>query len=332
MGTIRTRLQTRAWMRFAISTTTLLALAGCTEEPSKLLIGSGDTAGSYSAAATAIARVVNDSADDAGLDVADAPTAGSIANVDGVLSGELAFGLAQGDVAHRAVQGLGHWEGKGPQRELRSVFTLFTEVVTVVATRDSGVFTTGQLVGKRIDIGHAGSGSRRNAIDVLDALGVDWRSGTTVHEQTADDRSKMYLGGELDAFFLTAGHPTNDILFAVNSGPGARLVGLDRIDEVIRRHPYYSRTTISLALYPGLENDTPVPTVGMKTVLLTSASTPEETVYALTRAVFAQIESLGKFDPVLRTLTRAEMVQGMNAPLHPGAERYFREAGLLGGG
>ncbi len=313
-----------------ITTIAVLAATGCTDAgPRQAGIGSGDISGSYSATATALARVANTAGGASDVRFVDVPTSGSIANVEGVLSGELAFGLAQADVEHDALHGHGHWAEKGPQGDLRSVLSLYTEAVTIVATRDSGIRTTSDLIGRRIDIGHVTSGAQRNATDVLDALPGEWREGTTVYEQTTDERSRMYLRGDLDAFFTTVGHPTSDILFAVNSGPGARLVAIDHGSELLDRHPFYVPTTISASIYPGLANKANVTTIGVKTILVTSASTPEATVYALTRAAFDDIGALVRYDPVLRSLSRARMMRGMSAPLHPGAERYFRETGLI---
>jgi TRAP transporter TAXI family solute receptor len=119
-----------------------------------------------------------------------------------------------------------------------------------------------------------------------------------------------------------------DIRFAVNSVPGARLVALDNISELLERHGYYSISTIPIGLYPGLANEGDVETVGLKTLFLTSAEVPDDVVYTLTGAVFEDIESLGEYDEVLKGLTSESMIQGSSAPLHPGAARYYEEVGL----
>ncbi len=308
----------------------LLAAVACTErKPTVVGIGSGSTAGSYSATATAIARVVNQKNPDSGMRLSDVPTSGSVANIDGVLSGDVTFGLAQADVEFDAVDGTGPWAERGPQRELRSVFTLYTEAVTIVATRDSGIVSAADLIGRRVDIGHAESGANSNAVHVLDAIRADWREQSQISEAKPDERSAMYLRGDLDAFFTTVGHPTSDILFAVNSMPRARLVPVEHADEVARRQPFYNRVTISPELYPGIENETDVETVGVKTVFVTSASAPDDLVYEVTKTVFENVGELGRFDPVLRGLGPKQMVRGMVAPVHPGALRYFTEQGLI---
>jgi hypothetical protein len=308
-----------------------LLSTSCSQGAPDITIGSGGSLGNYYAAARAIARVVNQQQAENGFRLGYAETAGSVSNVDAVLSGELPFGIAQGDVEYQAVNGLAGWEDRGPQADLRAVFTLYTDAITVIAAPAAAIRTTRDLIGRRIDIGHPGSGVRSNAIDALDALGVDWRTDTTVHEETPSQRSSMYLRGELDAFFHTVGHPTTDIEFAVNSTPGARLVSLDNIGQLLEGHPYYSRTVIRVDLYPGIHNEADVETVGVKTVFVTSAKVPEDVVYRVTRAVFEAIEKLGEYDPVMKGLTPASMLEGAHAPLHPGALRYYQEAGLKPG-
>ena len=146
--------------------------------------------------------------------------------------------------------GLAEWMDRGPQEDLRAVFSLHIDSITVVATPESGIRTTDDLVGKRVDIGHPESGSRKNAIDALKAAGLDWQTDFEASENDPDVRATKYLDGELDAFFYTVGHPTLDIKFAVNSIPRARLIPLSNIDRMISQFTYYTRSTIPVALYP----------------------------------------------------------------------------------
>jgi TRAP transporter TAXI family solute receptor len=307
----------------------LLLLSSCSQETPVLSIGSGGMLGNYYSVAKAIARVVNQEQDAHGFRLQEEPTTGSVANIDALLAGDVAFGIAQADREYQAANGLADWKDRGPQKDLRAVFSLHTDSITVVATLASGIRTTRDLIGKRVDIGHPDSGSRQNAIDALDVAGIDWREDMIVYGDDPDDRSSKYLRGELDAFFHTVGHPTMDIRFAVNSLPRARLIPLSNIEKLLSTHPYYSRSVIPIGLYPDVENENDVETVGVKAIFLTSAKISDEIVYAVTQAVFDDIESLGKFDPVLKTLSRTSMLEDMTVPLHSGALRYYEEAGLL---
>ena len=307
----------------------LLLLSSCSQETPVLSIASGGTLSNYYSVARAIARVVNQEQDAHGFRLQEESTTGSVANIDAILAGDVAFGIAQADREYQAANGLADWKERGPQRDLRALFSLYTDSITVVATLASDIKTTRDLIGKRVDIGHPDSGSRQNAIDALDVAGIDWRKDIVVYGDDPDDRASRYLRGELDAFFHTVGHPTMDIKFAVNSLPRARLIPLSSIEELLSTHPYYSRSVIPIELYPGVENEEDVETIGVKAIFLTSAEVPDEVVYSITRAVFDGIEAVGKFDPVLNTLSRTSMLEGTTAPLHPGALRYYEEAGLL---
>ena len=305
-----------------------LVLSACSQETPVLAIASGGSAGNYYSVARAIARVVNETGGVDGIKLKQETTSGSVANIDAILAGEANFGLAQADLEFQATNGLAIWKAKGPQTNLRAMFSLYPESITIVATSASGIRTTRDLIGKRVDIGHIESGGRQNAIDALEAAGIDWQNDIVIHEDNADERSAKYLRGDLDAYFTTAGHPTRDIEFAVNSVPGARLVPLSHFMQLFSMHPYYTRSTIPIALYPGIVNAVDVETAGVKTLFLTSAEVPDELVYLITKAVFENVESLGKFDPVLTTLDPAAMLEGMSAPLHPGALEYYKEVGL----
>jgi TRAP transporter TAXI family solute receptor len=309
-----------------------LFLGSCSQEAPVLSIGSGGSLGNYYSAARAIARIVNERQDDHEFRLKEIQTTGSVANIDAILAGEIAFGIAQADREYQAVNGLADWKDGGPQTDLRAVFSLYTDSITVVATRDSGIRSIQDLIGRHVDIGHPGSGVRQNAVDVLDATGAEWRRDTYVYGETPGDRASLYLRGDLDAFFHTVGHPTQDIVFAVNSVPGARLIPLANTEKLLLEHPYYSRSVIPIGLYPGLVNEiedgNDVETLGIKTIFLTSVQVPDEVVYFITRAVFDDIQQLGRHDPVMKSLSRASMVEGMTAPVHPGASRYYEEVGL----
>lgn len=308
----------------------ILLLCGCSQEAPPLSIGSGGKLGNYYGVARAISMVVNEEQETQGFLVQQQATSGSVENIDGILAGDFAFGIAQADTVHQAVNGLSGGKGRGRQEDLRAVFSLHTDSVTVVATLASGIRTIQDLAGKRVDIGHPDSGSRQNAIDTLEAAGVNWQQDLTVYGDKPDDRASRYLRGELDAFFLTVGHPTMDIKFAVNSKPRARLIPVANFPELVLTHPYYSESVIPVGLYPGVLNGSDVETVGVKAIFLTSSRTPDEVVYAITRAVFEGIDSLASMEPVLKTLSKTSMLEGMTVPLHPGALRYYEEAGLLG--
>ena len=307
----------------------LFSIPSCSQEKTVFFtIGTGGSLGNYYPTGRAIARIVNKNQEAHGFRLQEKETSGSVFNIDAIMAGDIEFGIAQADRQYQAVNGLNEWKDRGPQKDLRAVFSLYTESVTLVATRDSGIRTIHDLRGKRVDIGHPGSGIRQNSIDALAAAGIDWKKDIMVYGEKPGARADMYLHGKLDAFFHTIGHPNTDIRFAVNSVPEARFIQLVNIENLLSKYPYYSKSSIPIELYPGVNNKKDVETVGLKATFLTSAKIPDDVVYAITKAVFDDFESLGEYDPVLNTFRKESMLEGLTAPIHSGALRYYKESGL----
>ncbi len=307
----------------------LLSIPSCGQEkPDAFTVGTGGIMGNYFKTGMAIARIVNKNQEAHGFRLQFEGTSGSVFNIDAIMAGDLAFGIAQADRQYQAVNGLADWKSKGPQEDLRAIFSLYTESATLVAGADSRIKSIQDLRGKRVDIGPLGSGLRQNAIDALGVAGIDWNRDIEVYQEGPDDRLRMLMHGELDALFHTVGHPSQDIRFATYSVRGARLIPLVNIEKLLSKYPYYSKSSIPIELYPRADNTRDVETIGLKAGLLTSSKVPEDVVYTITKAVLEDFNSLGEYDPVLRTFKKESMVEGLTAPLHPGALRYYEEIGL----
>ena len=143
------------------------------------------------------------------------------------------------------------------------------------------------------------------------------------------DVQSMLMRGELDAFFYTVGHPTSAIIFATVGAKKTLFISIDNIEKLLSKHPYYVKSLIPVSLYPQIANDEDVKTFGVKATFVTSAKIPDQVVYAITKEVFENLGSLKYSDPTLNMLTKESMVKdGLTAPMHPGALRYYKEAGL----
>lgn len=310
----------------------LFSMPSCSQEKTgsftTFAVGTGGSLGNYYPTGRAIARIVNKNQEAHGFYLQEKQTPGSVFNIDAIMAGDMEFGIAQADRQYQAVNGLAEWKDRGPQKGLRAVFSLYIESVTLVATKDSGIRTVQDVRGKRVDIGHPDSGIRQNSIDALDAAGIDWKKDIEVYGEKPDDRADMYLHSKLDAFFHTVGHPNMDIKFAVNSVPGARFIPLVNVEELLNKYPYYSKSFIPIKLYPGADNKEDVETFGIKATFLTSSKIPDDVVYAITKAIFDGFQSLGEYDPVLNTFRKESMLEGLTAPIHSGALRYYKEIGL----
>jgi TRAP transporter TAXI family solute receptor len=246
-----------------------------------------------------------------------------------VLSGDLQLGLAQSDRQYQAVHGLKEWEGH-PQGRLRAICSLHPEVVTLVAAIDSAVDGVPALKGKRVNIGNPGSGQRGNSLDVLAAFGIDPDKDLHAEGLIAAEAPRMLQDGRLDAFFYTVGHPSGNITEATTGTRAVRIVpiGGPGIDALIAEKPFYAPAVIPCKYYPQAGNQDDIQSVGVTATLIASADLDEGVVYRITRALFTHLDELRALHPALAGLTRQSMMLGLSAPLHPGALRYYREAGL----
>jgi hypothetical protein len=286
--------------------------------------------GRYYPTAGAIAEIVNNKQEEFGFRCVAKPTSGSVYNINAIMAGDMEFGIVQSDSQYQAFNGLDEWKDKGPQKDLRTMFSLYTESVTLLASVDSGIKTIQDLKGKRVYIGEIGSGSRQNAMDALNAAGIDWKTDLKVIKKGKKyDVQSMLMRGELDAFFYTVGHPTTAIKFATVGAKNTLFIPIVNIEELLSKNPYYVKSIIPVSLYPQIANDEDVKTFGMTATFVTSAKIPDQVVYAITKEVFENLGSLKYSDPTLNMLTKESMVKdGLTAPMHPGALRYYKEAGL----
>ncbi len=293
-------------------------------------IGTGGVTGVYYPTGGAISKMVNKKRKQYNLRVTVESTAGSVFNINAIMAGDLEFGIVQSDRQYQAWNGLAEWEGK-PQKKLRAVFSIHPESVTLVAAADAGINTIYDLKGKVVNIGNPGSGQRQNSIDALSAAGIDWKKDIKAEGLKAAEAPGMLQDGRIDAFFYTVGHPSGAIKEATAGARKVRFVPMPEevIQKLVTKYPYYAPAKIPVEFYPGAENKEDVPTFGVKATLCTSIDVPEDIVYAITKEVFDNFEQFKKLHPAYKVLTKESMLQGLSAPLHPGAERYFREVGLL---
>jgi len=290
-------------------------------------IGTGGVTGVYYPVGGVIAKMLNDKSSEYGYKVTVQATGGSVFNINAVMTGDLEFGIAQSDRQYQAYNGLLEWDGK-PQPKLQSIFSLHSEAVTLIASDPSGIKEPLDMKGKRIAIGNPGSGHRSNALDALSAYGL------TTDDIDAEDLKPaecagMLQDGRIAAYFYTVGHPNGSIIEAVAGKTIVHFVPLTKVDELLTKYPYYTHATIDISHYPGISNTENVGTFGVKATLVTSEDVAEEVVYTLTKEVFDNFEDFKSRHEAFMGLTKEQMMEGLTAPMHPGAKKYFIEAGLL---
>ena len=291
-------------------------------------IGTGGITGVYYPTGGAIAKIVNQKRDEYGLRCTVESTGGSVFNVNAIMAGDLEFGVVQSDRQYQAVKGLAEWADKGPQKDLRAMFTIHPESITLVAADDSGIKTIDDLKGKRVNIGNPGSGQRQNSIDALTAAGIDYEKDLQAEGVKAAEAPGLLQDGRIDAFFYTVGHPSGAIKEATAGARKVHFVPITEVAKLLAEFPYYAKAFIPIKLYPGATNTEDVPTFGVKATFVTSAKVPDEIVYAVTKEVFENFDAFKKLHPAYQVLTKENMLEGMSAPIHPGAMKYYKESGL----
>lgn len=306
---------------------TALLLTACSSgDRTFITLGTGSQTGVYFPVGGAIKQVV-ETATDGSLRVSVATSGGSVQNINDVLSGAIAIGIAQADKQYQAYNGLSNWEGT-PNPSLRFLFSLHPEVVTLIAADPSGIRSLDDLRGKRVNIGSPGSGQRGNATDIFTTLGIDPDRDLQAESLTVAECAGMLQDGRIDAYFYTVGHPNGSITEATTGRLPVRFIPVTGMDALIETSPFYSVTEVPVSLYPQAVQDGPVPSIGMLTTVVTHENIPEDLIHTIVSAVLNDLDTLRQQHPALQSLTLEGMIRGRHAPFHPGALRAFRDAGL----
>jgi len=292
-------------------------------------IGTGGVTGVYYPAGGAICRLVNKDRAKHGIRCSVESTGGSVFNVNTIRAGELDLGVAQSDVQFHAVKGSGGFQKDGAYRELRAVFALHPEPVTVLGRKEANAKSFSDFKGKRFNVGNPGSGTRATAEELLAAMGWKMSDFSLASELKADEHGPALCDGKIDGFLYLVGHPSANIQDPTTVC-GAKLVNVTgpAVDKLVKQNPYYAHATIPGGMYPG--NDQDVRTYGVVASVVSSSKVPADTVYAVVKAVFDNFDEFKKLHPAFANLKPENMVKdGISAPLHDGAVRYYKEKGWV---
>jgi len=310
------------------------AVAGCTAPsdavpPNPVTLSSGIPGGVYHPVGNAICRMFNLDAEHEAMPCIAMSSDGSISNIRRVESRDSAFGLSQTDVALAAFNGEGPFDVAGPDPKLRTVIALYPEAFTVVARADTGIRDFQDLRGKRVGIGTSGVGYNFTRDVILKFYGETTSPPEHLLEFAPAEQNQALCNNKVDAIIFEAGHP-NGLTQEATTDCRARLVRVagQPIDRLLATHPYYIPSIIPGGMYVG--NPSAVPTIGTRAVLVSSSDQPDEVVYAMVKAVADNFGIFRQLHPALATLTIQEMVPTASVmSIHPGALKYYREAGLF---
>ncbi len=294
-----------------------------------ITIGTGGVTGVYYPTGGAICRLVNKGRKEHGIRCSVESTGGSVYNLNTIRAGELDMGVAQSDWQYHAYNGTSKFADQGANKDLRAVFSVHAEPFTVVARKDSGIKTFDDLKGKRVNIGNPGSGQRGTMEVLMDAKGWTKDDFTLVSELKAAEQSQALCDNKIDAMIYTVGHPNGSIKEATTSCD-TLLVSVNGpvIEKLVGDNAYYRMAVIPGGMYTGSPDDTT--TFGVGATFVSSTNTPPDTVYYVVKGVFENFDSFRKLHPAFANLQKEQMVKdGLSAPLHDGAAKYYKEAGLM---
>ena len=294
-----------------------------------ITIGTGGVTGVYYPTGGAICRLVNKSRKEHGIRCSVESTGGSVYNLNTIRAGELDMGVAQSDWQFHAYHGSSKFKGAGANKDLRAVFSVHPEPFTVVARSDSGINNFDDIKGKRVNIGNPGSGQRGTMEVLMEAKGWTTDDFSLTSELKASEQASALCDNKIDVMIYTVGHPSGAIKEATTSCDSVLVnVSGPSVDMLIGDNSYYRSATIPGGMYRGNNQDTM--TFGVGATFVSSANVPEKVVYQVVKAVFENFDTFRKLHPAFAHLKKEQMVKdGMSAPLHPGAVKYYKEAGLL---
>ena len=292
-------------------------------------IGTGGVTGVYYPTGGAICRLVNKKRKEHGIRCSTESTGGSVFNLNTIRAGDLDMGVAQSDWQYHAYHGSSKFKDKGANRELRAIFSVHPEPFTVVARADSGIRNFGDLKGKRVNVGNPGSGQRGTMEVLMEALGWKMSDFELVSELKSSEQSMALCDNKIDAMVFTVGHPSGSIKEATTSCDSVLVnVTGSAVDMLVAENDFYRTATIPGGMYSGNPKDTK--TFGVGATFVTSTRTPENVIYEVVKAVFENFDSFRKFHPAFRHLEKKKMIKdGLSAPLHAGAVKYYKEVGLM---
>lgn len=308
---------------------------GSAQERRFIAIGTGGPTGVYFATGNAICRLIHKEAAEGrktgrkhGIRCSAPSTGGSTYNIGQIAEGELDFGVVQSDWQYHSFKGDAP-DQVTPFPKLRSVFSVYSEPFQLIVGKGTKIEKFEDLKGKRVNIGNPGSGQRGTMEVLMAAYGMTTDDFKVATELTSTEQSNALCDGKIDAYGYTVGVPNAGVAVATD-GCDAEIVSLDGEVEkkLVADRPYYAFATIPAGTYKTTDQD--VSTFGVMATFVTSEDMDEQVVYEVTRAVMENIDDLRKLHPAFAHLEPKEMMtKGLSAPLHPGAEKYYKEKGWM---
>lgn len=282
-----------------------------------LTIGTGPLNGVYYPTGGALCRILNTGNALHGDSCIVLSSRGSMANLKALAKGEVQLALVQSDVLHHALHGTGPFSGQGENHQLRSLFRLYQESLTLLAASDSGITALADIEGKRVYPGNPGTGEKTSSQALIRAMGWQPEQFAAYQSKANRDPLEGLCDGSLDAAFVVKGHPSLSIGDLI-SRCKVRLIPIEapQIDKLLEQHPYYQRSRIAANLYPG--QSSAINNIGMSAELVALASLPDPIVRTVRDTLLARVKQFSRLHPALSKLTHEQLQVQTALPLHTG--------------
>ncbi|MBN1228020.1 MAG: TAXI family TRAP transporter solute-binding subunit [Deltaproteobacteria bacterium] len=288
-------------------------------------IASGWVVGVYFPLAGAISRIAHQKLPD--IKVTVESSGASVANAKLIASGDADFAIVQNDIAYYAYHGVKPIFDK-PIENIRGVVSFYPEHCQIHARKDANIKSVSDLKGKRVSVGPLGGGTEQNAIQILEAYGVKLEDLAKVERLTAAESGDFLKDNRIDAAFYTVGVGASAIVDPALMIETVMVpVEGSAVDELIKKYPFYSKAKIPAGIYRGIDKD--VPTVAVLAILIAKAELEENIVYDIVKAMFDNIKTIEGAHAKGKEVTLEGALDGMSVKLHPGAEKYYKEKGIV---
>ena len=295
---------------------------------SQFIMGTGGTSGTYYPLGGAISQIITDHSGGKVACVAQA-TGASVENLNLLNAGDIDLALVQNDTAAYAKKGEMFF--KAPLKNVVAICRIYPEHIQVAVNPESGITSLAEFKNHKMSIGAPGSGNEANARQILGEVGLfngEKYEGFEPHFLSYAETTSNFKDRLIDGFMFTTGAPNSGIQEIVTAQP-LRFIPVDGElrDKIIAKYPFFAPAVIEKGTYSGLTSD--VQTIAVQACLVARRDMSDDEAYALTKAIFENLEALGNAHAKGKSLTLAHALDGMTLDIHPGALKYYKEVGLV---
>ncbi|MGK0255726.1 MAG: TRAP transporter TAXI family solute receptor [Arcobacteraceae bacterium] len=303
---------------FLVTTTSLISREFIT-------FGTGEVDGTYYPIGQSICKLINTKQSQIRCSVES--TYGSIYNINAIKNEEFNLGISQSDTIYHAIYGETIFKSN-KNKKLRSVIAVYSELLTFIVNKQSQIKDISDIKGKRISTGNKNSGSELTTLGIFKEYKIKRTDLLQMSSLKSTDTADALRDNQIDGYFFMVGHPTQNIKDAIES-LDISIVPIKGkiIDQFLVKNPYFSKAFISGNLYDGINES--IETIGAKSIIISSTDVSEELVYTFVKLIMENFDEFKKLHVVLENITKESLLQGLVAPQHKGAIKYFKEINLI---